>query len=63
MRAVRAAGTPVLVVEPTAEDLEVMGTNAMNPARRAAVARQARATTMQRLTHPAAADLVHRLVS
>ncbi|SRR5581483_759920 len=63
VRAVRAAGTPVLVVEPTAEDLEVMGTNAMNPARRAAVARQARATTMQRLTHPAAADLVHRLVS
>jgi NTE family protein len=58
VRNIRASGTPVLVLEPTAEDLEVMGNNAMNPARRAAVAEQARLTTIQRLTHPAAADLV-----
>jgi len=63
VRAVRAAGTPVLVLEPTAEDLAVMGTNAMNPSRRAAVAEQARTTTIQRLTHPAAADLVARLAA
>jgi hypothetical protein len=53
----------VLVLEPTAEDLEVMGNNAMNPARRTAVARKARLTTIQRLTHPAAADLVARLAA
>ena len=34
VRSIRASGTPVLVLEPTAEDLEVMGNNAMNPARR-----------------------------
>jgi NTE family protein len=61
VRAIRASGTSVLVLEPTAEDLEVMGTNPMNPGRRAAVAKQARTTTLQRLTHPAAADLVARL--
>jgi NTE family protein len=63
VRAIRTSGTPVLVLEPTAEDLEVMGTNPMNPARRAAVAKQARTTTLQRLTHPAAADLVARLAA
>jgi NTE family protein len=63
VRSIRANGTPVLVLEPTAEDLEVMGNNAMNPARRSAVAEQARLTTIQRLTHPAAADLVARLAA
>jgi len=63
VRGIRASGTPVLVLEPTAEDLEVMGNNAMNPARRSAVAEQARLTTIQRLTHPAAADLVARLAA
>jgi NTE family protein len=62
VRAVRASGTPVLVLEPTAEDLTVMGGNAMDPARRAVVAEQARSTTVQRLAHPAAADLVARLL-
>jgi NTE family protein len=63
VRGIRSSGTPVLVLEPTSEDLEVMGDNAMNPARRAAVAEQARLTTTQRLTHPAAADLVARLAA
>jgi NTE family protein len=63
VRAVRASGTQVLVLEPTAEDLAVMGTNAMDPERRVAVAEQARSTTVQRLAHPAAADLVARLAA
>jgi NTE family protein len=58
VRSVRASGTPTLVFEPTADDLSVMGANAMDPSRRADVAEQARSTTMQRLEHPAAADLV-----
>jgi len=63
VRAIRASGTPVLVLEPTAEDLVVMGSNAMDPARRPAVAEQARSTTVQRLAHPAAADLVAHLAA
>jgi NTE family protein len=63
VRTIRASGTPVLVLEPTGEDLAVMGNNAMDPAKRAAVAEQARSTTVQRLTHPAAADLVARLAA
>jgi NTE family protein len=58
VRAVRAEGTPVLALEPTTDDLSVMGLNPMDPSRRAAVAEQARATTTQRLEHPAAADIV-----
>ena len=63
VRAIRASGSAVLVLEPTAEDLTVMGTNAMDPERRAVVAEQARSTTVQRLAHPAAADLVARLAA
>lgn len=63
VRTIRASGTPVLVLEPTAEDLTVMGTNAMDPDKRSAVAQQARSTTVQRLAHPAAADLVARLAA
>ena len=63
VRTIRASGTAVLVLEPTAEDLSVMGNNAMDPERRAAVAEQARSTTVQRLAHPAAADLVARLLA
>ncbi len=61
VRTVRASGTPTLVLEPTTDDLSVMGFNAMDPSRRAAVAEQARATTTQRLEHPAAADIVSML--
>ena len=63
VRVIRSSGTPVLVLEPTSEDLAVMGNNAMDPERRAAVAQQARSTTVQRLAHPAAADLVARLAA
>ena len=63
VRAIRSSGTPVLVLEPTSEDLAVMGNNAMDPQKRAVVAQQARSTTVQRLAHPAAADLLARLVA
>jgi NTE family protein len=61
VRAIRASGSRVLVFEPTADDLAVMGTSPMDPDKRAAVAEQARSTTIQRLEHPAAADLVARV--
>jgi NTE family protein len=61
VRAIRAGGTQVLVLEPTAEDLSVMGSNSMDPDRRARVAEQARSTTIQRLEHPAATELLARL--
>ena len=50
-RRVQARGTAVTVIEPAADDLEVMGpiSAAMNPERRAAVTRRARETTLQRL--------------
>src|SRR5205085_8598325 len=63
VRAIRSSGTPVLVREPTAEDLAVMGNNAMDPDKRSAVAQQARSSTVQRLAHPAAADLLARLAA
>ncbi|MEY2435987.1 MAG: hypothetical protein QOF97_823 [Acidimicrobiaceae bacterium] len=63
VRAIRASGTQVLVLEPTADDLRVMGSNAMDPDRRAQVAEQARSTTIQRLEHPAAAELLARLTA
>jgi NTE family protein len=63
IRQIRAAGTPVLLVGPTAEDLAVMGGNSMDAGRRQKVADQARRSTIQRLEHPAAADLVSKLAA
>src|SRR3954468_4528488 len=63
VRSIRASGTQVLVLEPTAEDLSVMGSNSMDPARRSRVAEQARSTTIQRLEHPAATELLSRLTA
>lgn len=48
-RRLRREGTKVIVLEPTAADLDVMGINAMDPGRRAAVARQARESALRRL--------------
>ena len=45
----RRSGTHVLAFQPTAEDAAVMGNNAMDPRRRAAVARQAYESTLRRL--------------
>jgi len=49
--AVRAAGTPVVTLQPSTDDLGVMGSAAaaMDPARHLEVARQARETALRRL--------------
>ena len=55
---VRRSGTPVIAFQPTADDQRVMGLNAMDPSRRAAVARAARESTLRRLERP---DVQRRL--
>lgn len=45
----RRRGVHVVAFQPTAADVEVMGVNAMDPSRRAAIARQAYESTMRRL--------------
>ncbi len=50
--AVRRHHTPVLVLEPTAADLRVMGVRALDATRAAAVASQVEAAVRQRLEHP-----------
>jgi NTE family protein len=57
VRAIRASGTSVLVIQPTDSDLAVMGTNWMDRSRRKAVAEQAKASTLRRLGHPSVVDL------
>lgn len=46
---VRRRGTPVVAFQPTAEDASVMGVNALDYGRRAAVSRAVRASTSRRL--------------
>jgi NTE family protein len=58
VRAIRASGTPVLVIQPTDADLAVMGPGWMDLARRGPVAEQASASTVRRLRHPSVVDLV-----
>ncbi len=48
-RRLRRAGVPVVAFQPTAADARVMGVNAMDPSRRAAIARQAYESTLRRL--------------
>ncbi len=60
VRRLRRAGTRVVAFQPTAEDTQVMGPNAMDPTQRAAVARQAYESTMRRL---ARADTRKRLAA
>ena len=60
---VRRAGTPVLAFQPAAADLAVMGLNAMDPARRGPVTRQARASTRRRLERPDVRDRLELLRS
>jgi NTE family protein len=45
----RRRGVPVVAFQPTPEDVEVMGPNAMDPSRRGPVARQVHESTMRRL--------------
>jgi NTE family protein len=60
MLKVRRRGIPVIAFHPTAEDQAVMGVNAMDGRRRAAVVRQARESTIRRLER---ADVRRRLSS
>ena len=57
-RRVRAAGTPVVTLQPGAEDLAVTGLNAMDPGPWAPMVEQAEATTRRRLQDPAVARLL-----
>ncbi len=55
-RRLRRGGTPVVAFQPTAEDAGVMAGNALDPAKRTPVARQAHASTLRRLERPDMAD-------
>jgi NTE family protein len=59
----RSAGTRTLVLEPGADDVRAMGgvREAMDPARRAAVARHVRGSMRERLRTSSAADLLREL--
>jgi len=57
-RRIRRRGTPVIALQPTAADAAVMAGNALDPNKRAPVARQAHASTLRRLDRP---DTVERL--
>jgi NTE family protein len=46
---IRRRGVPVVAFQPTGDDLKVMGMNAMNPAHRAPVTKQARASALKKL--------------
>lgn len=60
-RSVRRQGSPVLVFQPTATDLQAMGTNAMDFSRRCAVAGQAFDSARDRLGSPQVRDQVAAL--
>jgi NTE family protein len=59
---VRRRGTPVVAFQPTPDDASVMGINAMDPSRRAEVARRIRASTARRLERPGMRDRLAALV-
>lgn len=58
---VRGRGTPVVAFQPTRADMAVMGYNAMDPGRQAAVADQVRQSTLRRLERADHQGLVRRL--
>ena len=60
---IRAAGTPVLTFQPTDDDLEVMGLNAMDPARSADVTSRALESTRRRLGRADARERISILSS
>jgi NTE family protein len=60
---VQRRGTPVLTFQPTRDDLDVMGLNAMDEARRSAVATQVRQSARRRLVRADARERVLILTS
>ena len=61
VRRLHGANITTLVLQPSADDLAVMGNAAMDEARRARVVAQAQATTLRRLTQPHRAEAIERL--
>ncbi len=59
-RRLRRSGVPVVAFQPTGDDADVMGVNAMDPSRRTAIARQAYESTLRRLDR---ADTRQRLTA
>jgi NTE family protein len=57
IRQLGASGTPVVTIQPTRDDIRVMGPNAMDPSRRAEVARQAHRSAIARLERADASRL------
>ena len=57
----RRRGVHVLAFQPSAEDLTVMGNNAMDPSRRAEIAACARRSTLNRLARADVQDRLHLL--
>jgi NTE family protein len=55
---VRAQGKELLLIQPTDEDLQLMGRNLMDPARRHQVIERAAGTVAEQLRDPLAADLL-----
>jgi NTE family protein len=55
---IRRRGVPVLVFQPTAADLSVMGLNAMDPRRRGPVTNQARESALKKLERADVRELV-----
>ena len=60
-RKVRAAGKKVVLIQPTEEDLEVMGGNLMDPRRRRQVIEKAERTVAEQLQDPAIGDVLSDL--
>jgi hypothetical protein len=60
--AIRRGGTTVVTIQPTANDLPVLGLNAMDHTRRDAVARRAFESTRAKLERPELAPVLTRLV-
>jgi NTE family protein len=63
VRQLRRRGTPVVVFHPTSEDAGVIGVNAMDEARRPAVARQVWQSTLRQLSREDARDRLSAIMS
>ena len=57
----RAAGTEVILIQPTGEDLQAMGPNLMSPKNRNPVIQTARRAVAAQLREPAVADVLASL--
>jgi NTE family protein len=63
VRSVRDGGTAVLTIQPTAQDVAVMGINAMDARRRGDVAHEAFESARRRVEDPRVADVAAQLIA